>query len=60
MKLLKQGVWDMVRIPGARMRDTSYGTVVPHIGPEAANGGPLVLVENGVRSGSMQKDTEWI
>ena len=37
----------MVRIPDARMTDTSYGTVAPHIAPEAATGGPLVLVENG-------------
>jgi dihydroxy-acid dehydratase len=46
-KLLKQGVKDMVRISDARMSGTSYGTVVLHVSPEAAIGGPLALVENG-------------
>lgn len=48
-KLLKQGVEDMVRISDARMSGTSYGTVVLHISPEAAVGGPLAIVENGDR-----------
>jgi dihydroxy-acid dehydratase len=46
-KLLKKGVRDMVRISDARMSGTSYGTVVLHIAPEAAVGGPLALVRNG-------------
>ena len=46
-KLLKQGVKDMVRISDARMSGTSYGTVVLHISPEAAVGGPLAIVQDG-------------
>ena len=46
-KLLKRGVTDMVRISDARMSGTAYGTVVLHTAPEAADGGPLALVENG-------------
>ena len=46
-KLLKQGVKDMVRISDARMSGTSYGTVVLHISPEAAIGGPLAIVQDG-------------
>ncbi len=46
-KLLKQGVKDMVRISDARMSGTAYGTVVLHIAPEAAAGGPLALVRDG-------------
>jgi dihydroxy-acid dehydratase len=46
-KLLKRGVTDMVRISDARMSGTAYGTVVLHVAPEAAAGGPLALVENG-------------
>jgi dihydroxy-acid dehydratase len=46
-KLLQQGVTDMVRISDARMSGTAYGTVVLHVTPEAAVGGPLVLVEDG-------------
>jgi len=46
-KLLKQGIEDMVRISDARMSGTSYGTVVLHIAPEAAVGGPLAIVRNG-------------
>jgi dihydroxy-acid dehydratase len=48
-KLLKLGVEDMVRISDARMSGTSYGTVVLHVAPEAAAGGPLAIVENGDR-----------
>jgi len=48
-KLLKKGVTDMVRISDARMSGTAYGTVVLHVAPEAAAGGPLALVENGDR-----------
>jgi dihydroxy-acid dehydratase len=46
-KLLRQGVKDMVRISDARMSGTSYGTVVLHVAPESAVGGPLVLVQDG-------------
>ena len=46
-KLLKQGVTDMVRISDARMSGTAFGTVVLHVAPEAAAGGPLVLVQDG-------------
>jgi dihydroxy-acid dehydratase len=46
-KLLKQGVTDMVRISDARMSGTAYGTVVLHVSPEAAVGGPLALVKDG-------------
>jgi len=46
-KLLRRGVKDMVRISDARMSGTSYGTVVLHVAPEAAVGGPLALVRDG-------------
>ena len=46
-KILKKGITDMVRISDARMSGTAYGTVVLHVAPEAAVGGPLALVENG-------------
>jgi dihydroxy-acid dehydratase len=46
-KLLAQGVRDMVRISDARMSGTAFGTVVLHVSPEADDGGPLALVENG-------------
>lgn len=46
-KILKKGITDMVRISDARMSGTAYGTVVLHIAPEAAVGGPLAFVENG-------------
>jgi dihydroxy-acid dehydratase len=46
-KVLRAGVTDMVRISDARMSGTAYGTVVLHVAPEAAAGGPLALVENG-------------
>ena len=46
-KLLKKGVTDMVRISDARMSGTAYGTVVLHVAPEAAVGGPLALVQDG-------------
>ena len=46
-KLLKQGVQDMVRISDSRMSGTSFGTVVLHISPESAVGGPLAIVQNG-------------
>ncbi|MFE3519337.1 IlvD/Edd family dehydratase [Streptomyces sp. NPDC059166] len=46
-KLLEQGVRDMVRICDGRMSGTAYGTVVLHVAPEAAAGGPLALVRTG-------------
>jgi len=46
-KLLEQGVRDMVRICDGRMSGTAYGTVVLHVTPEAAAGGPLGLVRTG-------------
>ena len=45
--VLKLGVTDMVRISDARMSGTAYGTVVLHVSPEAAVGGPLALVQDG-------------
>lgn len=45
--LLEAGVTDMVRISDARMSGTSYGTVILHVVPEAAAGGPLALVQTG-------------
>src|SRR5438445_88479 len=46
-RLLQRGVKDMVRISDARMSGTSYGTVVLHVAPESAVGGPLALVRDG-------------
>ncbi|WP_425825520.1 IlvD/Edd family dehydratase [Streptomyces fractus] len=46
-KLLKAGVTDMVRVCDGRMSGTGYGTVVLHVAPEAAIGGPLALVRDG-------------
>ena len=46
-KLLARGISDMVRISDARMSGTAYGTVVLHVCPEAAVGGPLALVREG-------------
>ena len=46
-KLGRQGVKDMVRISDARMSGTAFGTIVLHITPESAIGGPLVLVKDG-------------
>ena len=46
-KLLRKGVTDMVRISDGRMSGTAFGTVVLHVSPEAAAGGPLAFVKNG-------------
>lgn len=46
-KLLERGVRDMVRISDGRMSGTAYGTVILHVTPEAADGGPLGLVRTG-------------
>jgi dihydroxy-acid dehydratase len=48
-KLARQGVKDMVRISDARMSGTAFGTIVLHITPESAVGGPLAIVESGDR-----------
>src|SRR5438105_240679 len=48
-KLAQRGVKDMIRISDARMSGTAYGTIVLHVTPDAASGGPLGLVRNGDR-----------
>ena len=48
-KLARAGIKDMVRISDARMSGTAYGTIVLHVTPDAASGGPLGLVRNGDR-----------
>jgi len=48
-KLARKGVKDMVRISDARMSGTAYGTVVLHVAPDAASGGPLAKVRSGDR-----------
>jgi len=48
-KLARNGVKDMVRISDARMSGTAFGTVVLHVTPDTASGGPLAFVQNGDR-----------
>jgi dihydroxy-acid dehydratase len=48
-KLARAGVKDMVRISDARMSGTAYGTIVLHVAPESAAGGPLAIVRTGDR-----------
>src|SRR5690606_28138176 len=48
-KLSARGVKDMIRISDARMSGTAFGTIVLHVTPEAAIGGPLALVRTGDR-----------
>jgi dihydroxy-acid dehydratase len=48
-KLAQKGVKDMVRVSDARMSGTAFGTIVLHVTPDAALGGPLALVRNGDR-----------
>jgi len=48
-KLAMQGVKDMVRISDGRMSGTAFGTIVLHVMPESALGGPLACVQNGDR-----------
>lgn len=55
-KLLAKGVTDMVRMSDARMSGTAYGTIVLHVAPEAAAGGPIGLVRNGDRIRLSVKD----
>jgi dihydroxy-acid dehydratase len=47
LELARQGIKDMVRISDARMSGTAFGTIVLHIAPESAVGGPLAIVQNG-------------
>jgi dihydroxy-acid dehydratase len=47
VKLLRQGVRDMLRISDARMSGTSYGACILHVAPEAFIGGPLALIRTG-------------
>jgi dihydroxy-acid dehydratase len=49
VKLVKQGVRDMIRISDARMSGTSYGACILHVAPESYIGGPLALVKTGDR-----------
>jgi dihydroxyacid dehydratase/phosphogluconate dehydratase len=46
-RLLQQGIRDRVRVCDGRMSGTAYGTVVLHVSPEAAAGGPLALARTG-------------
>ncbi|HEV8260040.1 MAG TPA: dihydroxy-acid dehydratase [Burkholderiales bacterium] len=55
-KLATTGLKDMVRISDARMSGTAFGTVVLHVAPDAASGGPLALVKNGDRIRLSVKD----
>lgn len=48
-KLARKGVKDMVRISDARMSGTAFGTIVLHVAPDSASGGPLALVRTGDR-----------
>ena len=48
-KILASGVRDMIRLSDARMSGTAFGTVVVHVTPESAAGGPLAAVRNGDR-----------
>jgi len=48
-KLARAGVKDMVRISDGRMSGTAFGTIVLHVTPESAIGGPLAFVRNGDR-----------
>jgi dihydroxy-acid dehydratase len=48
-KLAAKGIKDMVRVSDARMSGTAFGTIVLHVTPDAASGGPLGLVRNGDR-----------
>ena len=56
MKLARAGVKDIVRISDGRMSGTAFGTIVLHVTPDAASGGPLGLVRNGDRIRLSVKD----
>lgn len=55
-KLAIKGVKDMVRLSDARMSGTAFGTVILHISPDSASGGPLAFVRNGDRIRLSVKD----
>ena len=55
-KLAAAGLKDMVRISDARMSGTAYGTIVLHVSPDAASGGPLAFVKDGDRIRISVKD----
>jgi len=57
-KLASKGVKDMVRISDARMSGTAFGTIILHVTPDAASGGPLALVRNGDRIRLSVKDRQ--
>ncbi len=57
-KLAKRGVKDMVRLSDARMSGTAFGTIILHIAPEAATGGPLSRVKTGDRIRLSVKDRQ--
>ena len=61
-KLARAGVKDMVRISDGRMSGTAFGTVVLHVTPEAAVGGPLAFVQNGdrIRLSVSERSLEWL
>ena len=61
-KLARFGVKDMVRISDGRMSGTAFGTVVLHVTPEAAVGGPLAFVQNGdrIRLSVSERSLEWL
>jgi dihydroxy-acid dehydratase len=61
-KLARVGVKDMVRISDGRMSGTAFGTVVLHVTPEAAVGGPLAFVQNGdrIRLSVSERSLEWL
>ena len=54
-KLATKGVKEMVRVSDARMSGTAFGTIVLHVTPDSASGGPLGLVCNGDRLGSVKE-----
>ena len=58
-KLARQGVKDMVRMSDCRMSGTAFGTIVLHIAPEAAAGGPLALIETGDRVRLSVRSAGW-
>ncbi len=55
-KLASQGIKDMIRVSDARMSGTAFGTIVLHVTPDSASGGPLALVRNGDRIKLSVKD----
>lgn len=61
-KLAAAGVKDMVRISDGRMSGTAFGTIVLHVTPEAAVGGPLAWVQTGdrIRLSVSQRSIEWL